>query len=144
VSPLENDEYKIFSSRERIRSYCKVITIFGAKPYFETLPFLAGKGFDEAGIVRYAKVAQVAVGFKEWKGIAAWDGFGALITSRESAIFWEFCLCPLFFRNRAQLESDACHFRRRTAPSRNLVSLDDASLLAIVKRELPRFPTFPI
>ncbi len=139
---LENDEYKIISSREEYGPFDKVITTFGANHIFETLPFLAGKGFDDAGIVRYAKVAQVAVGFKEWKGMPL-DGFGALIPSREKRDILGVLFMSSLFRNRAPAGGAMLATFVGGLRHPEFVSLDDASLLAIVKRELTEILHIP-
>ena len=67
------------SSSYRSRS---VVTTFGGPSLLHTLPFLEKAEKEALGALRYAKVVQVAAGYREWDGVPV-EAFGGLIPSRE-------------------------------------------------------------
>lgn len=63
-------------------SFTQVISTVGAHALPSLFPALNGLGLDAAFQVRYAPVAEAAIGFQQWKGIPL-DGFGGLVPSKE-------------------------------------------------------------
>jgi oxygen-dependent protoporphyrinogen oxidase len=60
-----------------------VVTTFGSASLQKLLPFITGKSLDPVTSTKYAGVVQVAVGYKNWKGLAL-DAFGGLVPSKEN------------------------------------------------------------
>lgn len=141
VTPKEK-EYSISCSRGELGSFTKVITTFGANHIFDALPFLTGKGFDDASVVRYAKVAEVAVGFKEWKGIPL-DGFGALVPSKEKRDILGVLFMSSLFKGRAPEGGAMLATFVGGLRHPEFVALDDESLKTLVKRELIQMMGIP-
>ncbi len=98
VTP-ENGTYRIACGEKDFGPFESVIYAAGASHVFETLPF-AEERFPDASKVLYAKVAELAIGFKKWEG-ASLDGFGALMPSRERRNILGILYMSSLFENRA-------------------------------------------
>lgn len=77
----ENGLYRISAGGNSYGPFERVIFTGGASHVFESFPFAREK-FSGAGEVLYAKVSEVAIGFRKWRGVPL-DGFGALMPSKE-------------------------------------------------------------
>ncbi len=95
----ENGKYKIHAGEETYGPFDHVIFTAGASHVFEALPFAKEK-FPGAGEVLYAKVSEVAIGFKKWEGVPL-DGFGALMPSKEHRNILGILYMSTLFKNRA-------------------------------------------
>lgn len=60
-----------------------VVTTFGGVSLQKLLPFITGKTLEPVTSTKYAGVVQVAVGYKNWNGVAL-DAFGGLVPSKEN------------------------------------------------------------
>ncbi len=98
VTP-ENGTYRIACGETDYGAFDSVIYAAGASHVFETLPF-AEKKFPGASQVLYAKVAELAIGFKKWEGTSL-DGFGALMPSKEKRDILGILYMSSLFENRA-------------------------------------------
>jgi oxygen-dependent protoporphyrinogen oxidase len=79
---FENGYYQIngISDNEKITIKAKkVITTSGAYTLDKLLPFADKNLITKVQKVKYARVIQTAIGFKQWKGEQPLDGFGGLI-----------------------------------------------------------------
>jgi len=77
----------------------RVITTSGAHTLSNLLPFLNRK-LDAVVNLKYAKVALVILGFKEWNGIPL-NAFGGLIPAREDKNMLGVLFTSSFLKNRA-------------------------------------------
>jgi len=95
----ENGKYQILAGEESYGPFDNVIFTAGASHVFEALPFAKEK-FPGASEVLYAKVSEVAIGFKKWEGIPL-NGFGALMPSKEHRNILGILYMSSLFKNRA-------------------------------------------
>lgn len=95
----ENGKYKILAGEDSYGPFDNVIFTAGASHVFEALPFAQEK-FPGASEVLYAKVSEVAIGFKKWEGIPL-NGFGALMPSKEHRNILGILYMSTLFENRA-------------------------------------------
>lgn len=95
----ENGHYTVFAGEECYGPFDNVIFTAGASHVFEAFPFAKEK-FPGATEVLYAKVSEVAIGFKKWEGIPL-NGFGALMPSKEHRNILGILYMSTLFENRA-------------------------------------------
>jgi len=72
----------VHNAQAPLGTFTHVISTIGAHALPTVLPCLRGIGHDSAFAVRYARMAEIAIGYRNWKGIPL-DGFGGLVPSRE-------------------------------------------------------------
>lgn len=100
---LQNGKYQTTVSTEEndilIESE-ELITTIGAYELTNTLTFLTSEDLSPITNMRYAKVAQVALGYKEWSGYPL-NGFGGLIPSKENRKVLGILFPSSIFPNRA-------------------------------------------
>lgn len=88
VEELETGSYRVnFSgSADEFQSPCitsrTVVTTFGGPLLLSALPFLDEDEKEGLSSLRYAKVVQVAAGYREWEGVPI-KAFGGLVPTRE-------------------------------------------------------------
>lgn len=85
-------------SREVITD--KVISTVDGLSVASLLPFIPQEVMDKITAIRYAKVVQVVVGFKHWKGIPL-RAFGGLMPSKEKKDILGILFPSALFKNRA-------------------------------------------
>ncbi|MBP5248151.1 MAG: protoporphyrinogen oxidase [Fibrobacter sp.] len=95
----ENGKYKILAGEDSYGPFDNVIFTAGASHVFEALP-CAQEKFPGASEVLYAKVSEVAIGFKKWEGVPL-NGFGALMPSKEHRNILGILYMSTLFENRA-------------------------------------------
>ncbi len=78
----------------------KVIITTGAHEMRQILPFIKTTTMDTIDNLQYAKVIEVAVGYRKWEGIAL-DAFGGLIPFRENRDILGVLFLSSFLENRA-------------------------------------------
>jgi oxygen-dependent protoporphyrinogen oxidase len=86
--------------RQRRGTYSHVVTTTGGHALPEILPFVEGSLLQPLQQLRYAKVVQVAAGFRSWKGMEL-DAFGALVPGREGEDILGILFPSAIFKNRA-------------------------------------------
>ncbi len=88
VEEVETGSYRVnFSgSADEFQSPCitsrTVVTTFGGPLLLSALPFLDEDEKEGLSSLRYAKVVQVAAGYREWEGVPI-KAFGGLVPTRE-------------------------------------------------------------
>jgi oxygen-dependent protoporphyrinogen oxidase len=78
----------------------KVITTTGSFPLPSLLPFIEKQVMDNINNLVYARVAEIAYGFKKWEGEPL-DSFGGLVPSRENRDVLGILFPSAFLKNRA-------------------------------------------
>jgi oxygen-dependent protoporphyrinogen oxidase len=80
--------------------YSDVVTTSGGYSLGQVLPFIDGNLLEPLLQLRYAKVIQVAAGFRQWKGMKL-DAFGALVPGKEKQDILGILFPSAIFKNRA-------------------------------------------
>jgi oxygen-dependent protoporphyrinogen oxidase len=80
--------------------FSHVISTAGAFSLSQLFPFLPTEKVDAINQMEYAKVTQVSLGFKQWKGIPI-QSFGGLVPSAEKRNVLGVLLLSSFLKNRA-------------------------------------------
>lgn len=77
-----------------------VIFTGGSFELKEVFPFIPGSEMDKLTHLKYARVVEVTLGFRNWKGIVL-DGFGGLIPSKEKRDILGVLYMSTLFEDRA-------------------------------------------
>lgn len=85
-------------SRELVAE--KIVSTVDGLSVASLLPFIPQEVMDKITAIRYAKVVQVVVGFRNWKGIPL-RAFGGLIPSKEKKDILGILFPSALFKNRA-------------------------------------------
>ncbi|MBN2167431.1 MAG: protoporphyrinogen oxidase [Marinilabiliaceae bacterium] len=78
----------------------KVITTIGSHGLIDVLPFVEKEWAEKLINLQYARVVEVSIGFKKWKGFDL-DGFGLLIPHIEKSNLLGILFMSSLFNNRA-------------------------------------------
>ena len=89
---LNNESYVISAS--------KVVSTVDGLSVAHIFPFIHAEVINKITAIRYAKVIQVAVGFKLWKGISL-DAFGGLVPTKEKKDILGILFPSALFRHRS-------------------------------------------
>jgi oxygen-dependent protoporphyrinogen oxidase len=112
----------------------KVITTTGAYTLRPMLPFIDAKMISALERVKYARVIQVVVGFKEWKGMNL-DGFGGLIPFKEKRDILGVLFLSALLSNRAPEGGALCSVFVGGVRREELIDKPDEEITELVKRE---------
>ena len=114
------------STRKIIEAECVVSTI-GAHQLSHVLPFVKADVLKHLTNLKYAKVVQVAAGYKQWNGIKL-NAFGGLIPSRENNKVLGILFPSAIFAKRAPEGGALLSVFMGGARNPNLIKSDDAEL----------------
>jgi len=99
----DNQEFKMTFTKDGTESILfseKVISTAGGNAVDSIFPFLGETQLNAIKQLEYAKVVQVALGYKNWKGTSI-KAFGGLVPSREKRRILGVLFPSSFFENRA-------------------------------------------
>ncbi|MDX9881178.1 MAG: protoporphyrinogen oxidase [Prolixibacteraceae bacterium] len=74
--------YSVKNGDEDLGTFSKVVSTIGGHAVPHVLPFLAEEKVKKITCMKYAKVVQFSVGFRQWKGIPV-NAFGGLVPWKE-------------------------------------------------------------
>jgi oxygen-dependent protoporphyrinogen oxidase len=112
----------------------KVITTTGAYTLRSMLPFVDNKLLQAIEKVKYARVMQVVIGFKQWKGMEL-DGFGGLIPFREKRDILGVLFLSSLLSNKAPKGGALCSVFVGGVRREDLLDKTDDEIRIIVERE---------
>lgn len=112
-----------------------VITTTGAHEVPSILPFLNSEEKATISDLLYARVVQVAVGFKNWRGIPL-RAFGGLVPSKENRKILGVLFPSAFLNNRAPEGGAILSVFLGGVRNPGIVDLDDATIKDMVMEEL--------
>jgi oxygen-dependent protoporphyrinogen oxidase len=115
--------------------YSHVISTAGAYSLAELFPFLPGEKLAAINQMEYAKVTQVTLGFKQWKGIPI-KSFGGLVPSEEKRDILGVLLLSSFLKNRAPKGGALLSIFVGGVRKPEIINYSDEEILALVKREV--------
>lgn len=103
AEPLESGGFSVKYSKnskdEKINGD-KVVTTAGSYALSSILPFIEKEKMQKINNLKYARVAEMAYGFREWKGFPL-DSFGGLVPSKEKRDVLGILFPSAFLKDRA-------------------------------------------
>lgn len=115
--------------------YTQVISTVGSHAISKVFPFLPKKKTDAINQMQYAKVTQVSLGFKQWKGIPI-KSFGGLVPSAEKRDVLGILFLSSFLKNRAPKGGAMLSVFLGGVRKPELFDLNDDEILKIVEHEV--------
>ena len=113
----------------------RVITTSGAYSLTNMLPDIDGKLLKPVSTLKYAKVAQVILGYKDWKGIAL-NSFGGLIPAKEKRNILGVLFMSSIFKNRAPESGALISVFIGGERMPQIVDLKDEQIIEITEKEI--------
>ena len=114
----------------------KVITTVGGYILPQVLPFLNEKQSKPFSNLKYAKVAQVILGFNKWTGTDI-NAFGGLVPSKENKKVLGVLFTSSFFANRAPIGGALLSVFMGGVRRPEQVEMSDNELLDVLREEIP-------
>ena len=115
--------------------YTHVISTVGAYAIETVFPFLPATKVAEINQIQYAKVTQVSLGFKKWKGIPI-KSFGGLVPSAEKRDVLGILFLSSFLKNRAPKGGALLSVFLGGVRKPELYDMGDEAMLKIVEHEV--------
>lgn len=115
--------------------YSHVISTAGAYSLAQLFPFLPTNKVEKITEMQYAKVTQVTLGFRSWKGIPI-KSFGGLVPSAEKRDILGVLLLSSFLKNRAPKGGALLSVFVGGVRKPEVYAYSDEEILTVVKREI--------
>ena len=115
--------------------FTHVISTVIAPAIQKVFPFLPGEKTAKINQMKYAKITQVSLGFKHWKGIPI-QSFGGLIPSAEKRDILGILFLSSFLKNRAPKGGAMLSVFLGGVRKPEVYALNDDEVLKIVEREV--------
>ncbi|MCG8582866.1 MAG: protoporphyrinogen oxidase [Bacteroidales bacterium] len=125
--------YTIDGNKESITAD-KIVTTFGSVGLKETLPFIDKQQMLHLTNLKYARVAEVSLGFDKWQGRAL-DGFGGLIPHKEKRDLLGVLFMSSLFKGRAPEGGALLTIFMGGIRNEALCDLNDEDLMQVLKKE---------
>jgi len=122
-----DSEYEILSD--------KVVSTIGGYALPDIFKFIPNDDMDYISNLEYAKVVQVILGFKEWKGIEL-DAFGGLVPAVEKRKLLGVLYSSTLFRNRAPESGSLLSIFMGGRRYPEAISKTDDEIVNIIKDEM--------
>lgn len=133
IKPKE-DAYLV-QSESQAWNVSTVIVSSGAHEIPQMLPFLSSEQKEAFSSLQYARVVEIALGFREWKGRPL-DGFGGLIPHREGRKLLGALFLSSFLKDRAPENGALLTLFLGGVRNDKIVDLPDEEIKQIVKEEM--------
>lgn len=117
------------------KTFTHIISTIGAHALEKAFPFLPQEKVAQINQMKYAKVTQVSLGFKEWKGIPI-KSFGGLVPSAEKRDVLGILFLSSFLKNRAPEGGAMLSVFLGGVRRPELYELSDEELMKIVAHEV--------
>jgi len=114
-----------------------VITTTGAHDVPSVLPFLREDEKQKITHLKYAKVAQVAIGYNKWRGIPL-RAFGGLVPWKEDSDILGVLFLSAFLKNKAPEDGALISVFVGGIRNQDIVDLKDDEIIKLVMPELER------
>jgi len=92
--------YNIHYNSNSLNGFTDVISTINAHGLSSLLPFIDERILEPVSQLKYAKVTELTIGFKKWKGIKL-NAFGGLVPFRENRDILGVLFMSTLFKNRA-------------------------------------------
>lgn len=113
----------------------KVISTAGGTEIGSLFPFVRQEQIQSIRQLEYAKIVQVALGYKQWKGIDI-NAFGGLIPSKEKRRILGVLFPSSFFENRAPKDGALLSVFLGGIKHSEFYSLNDEEIQSLVEEEV--------
>jgi len=113
----------------------KVVSTAGGKEINSIFPFIGQEHLLVISELKYAKIVQVALGYKQWKGISI-NAFGGLVPSKEKRRILGVLFLSSFFENRAPAGGALLSVFLGGIKHDEFYSLTDEEIQLLVEEEL--------
>ncbi|MBW6479626.1 MAG: protoporphyrinogen oxidase [Bacteroidales bacterium] len=120
----------------------KVVFTGGSFALPDVFPFIEREKLEKITRLRYAKIVEVTLGFKAWKGIEL-NGFGGLIPSREKRDILGVLYMSTLFENRAPKGGALLTIFMGGIRNENLANQPDDKIKEVVEREITDLMQLP-
>ena len=117
------------------KTFTHVISTVGTYQLENLFPFADGNKIKEIDQLQYAKVVQVALGFKEWRGIKL-NSFGGLVPSKENRDLLGVLFLSSFLKNRAPKGGALLTTFLGGVRKPEMVDLSDNEIMERVEKEI--------
>jgi len=124
---INNEEFSVNSE--------KIVSSVGGYALPELLPFIPEDDIKPISRLEYAKVVQVILGFKTWRGIPL-DAFGGLVPSVENRKILGVLFSSSIFKNRAPENGALLSIFMGGMRNPDAINLSDEEITQIVKSEI--------
>lgn len=135
VVPLEGNKYTIKTQDGNFHDYSHIVTTVGAHRLQQLIPFAFNENLEKICCLRYAKVAQVSLGFSKWQGIRL-NAFGGLVPSGENRDILGALFISSFLKGRAPSEGALLSVFIGGLRRPDLPDLPDNKIISIVEKEI--------
>jgi len=127
-------DYRVHFKNQQ-EDFTHVVSTINSNGLPQLFPFVEAKQWEPIVNLKYAKVTEVAIGYKKWKGISL-DAFGGLIPFKEKRDILGILFMSTLFKNRAPqggalLTTFVGGMRRP-----ELAELKEDELLQLIQKEL--------
>lgn len=130
-------------AKEPFQQKCPiVISTTGAHEVHKLLPFLNQKEKEVMQNLNYAKVVQVSIGFKKWRGIPI-HAFGGLVPHRENREVLGVLFPSSFLANRAPKGGALLSIFLGGVRRPEVVDFDDETIKKMVQHEMEKMMLIP-
>ncbi len=116
-------------------TFTHVVNTTNAGELQKLFPFLSQEDVSDISHLKYAQVAEIAIGFKEWRGIHL-NAFGGLIPSKEGRNALGILFMSTLFKKRAPENGTLLTTFVGGTKKEQLAALSEDELLEILKPEL--------
>lgn len=127
----------IHQSETKLIESDAVITTTGAHDVPFILRFLRDDEIEKITRLEYARVAQVAIGYKKWRGIPL-RAFGGLVPSKEHRDILGVLFLSAFLKNRAPKDGALLSVFVGGIRNQDIVDLKDEEIIKLVMPELQK------
>jgi len=115
--------------------FSHVISTVGAYELSHLFPFAETEKISMVNRLEYAKVVQVSLGFKTWKGVEL-KAFGGLVPSKENRGILGVLFLSSFLKNKAPENGALLSIFLGGVRKPEMVELNDTRIVEIVKNEI--------
>lgn len=132
---IEYTKDKQFAIEGQEQEFSQLISTAGAYRLASLLPFLPADKVEQINQLGYAKITQVSLGFRKWKGIPI-NSFGGLIPSEEKRDILGVLLLSSFLKNRAPKGGALLSVFLGGVRKPQIADFDDTKIIELVKKEV--------
>ncbi len=120
------------------KAFSHVVSTVDAQNLSQLFPFISKTRLNDITKLKYAKIIEVAVGFKQWEGIPL-KAFGGLLPSKEQRDILGILFMSSLFKNRAPKNGALLAVFMGGIKKEHLLSQSDNEIKALIVKELSGF-----
>jgi oxygen-dependent protoporphyrinogen oxidase len=133
---FEKTQGNLFKLQNGEETFTHVISTVGAYELGNLFPFISAEKVSQINQLEYAKVVQVSLGFKEWKGVPL-NAFGGLVPFRENRGILGVLFLSSFLENRAPEKGALLSVFLGGVRKPEITELSDNKIIEILQKEIP-------